>query len=194
MGWHYELNFTCTLLPEFYDFIESECIFNTHNRCDTCMDIQENPKCECNTLENYDKLPKIYRDLVDIWRKLEIGNRYREYSFRRATGVFKCNITKKVTSHKGNLWDDLLLFMKDIIVPISSHISYCNLSSDDYGDISRDYTDNELRDIHFDLKSQIKHIEHIWEDGAVVETRVMYKRSIKKELLVDLNRSYGLKG
>jgi hypothetical protein len=192
MGWYYTLNFTCKVLPEYYDFIQNYYIFN-RNQCYKCIDTQPEPTCKCNNVMNYHTLSKSYRDLIDIWMKLKIGNCFREYDFDRNSGIFKCISAKKVIRHGGNLWDDYMLFMKDIIVPITSHISYCNLSSDDFGDISVNYTDNELRDKYFKLNNHIKSIEHKWENGDIIETRVIYKRSLKNELLLDLNRAYGIK-
>jgi len=41
-----------------------------------------------------------------------------------------------------------------------------------------------------ELNKLIKHIEHKWEGGDIVETRIVYKRSIKKAQEIDLNRCF----
>jgi hypothetical protein len=123
---------------------------------------------------------------------LDIGKHFYEYDL--SGNIFHCEISKKVNSHKGDLREDYKSFLKDIIVHISSEIEQCQIESDDYGDQVWYYTDSELRNIHFNLKDKVKRIEHKYsEDGSeILETRVIYKHSIKKSQFIDLNRSFGM--
>ena len=84
--------------------------------------------------------------------------------------------------------------MKNIIVPISSEISYCNISSDNYDYSDYFYSDYELRNVCFNLQDKIRGVQHIYNDDKteIYETRVYYKYPIKKSHLLDLNREYGL--
>ena len=137
--------------------------------------------------------PKFYKDLIDIWRKLNIGYHFYEYSLNDS--IFTCEISKKVGWHSGDLQDDYLTFMKDIIAEISSEIYDCSIKSDDYGDMEWIYTDSQLRGLRFNLQNKIKSIEHIYNDDKteIYETRVIYKHSIKELNFIDLNREYGFR-
>jgi hypothetical protein len=57
------------------------------------------------------------------------------------------------------------------------------------------YSDSELRNIHFRLEDKIKHVEHIYNKDRteIIESRVVYKHSIRKTQLLDLNRAYGIR-
>jgi hypothetical protein len=220
MGWHYILTFKCKILPEYTDFIEKDYLRNffdddmdTHYRFEpyrkySYYDESDEATEERERIsqwnkekqkeldyieEEYKKLPKFYQDLIDIWRKLCIGNHFYEYELK--DNEFHCQISKKVNRHEGELRGDYETFLKDIIVPISSEITFCEIESDDYGDMKWYYSDSELRDIHFRLEDKIKDIEHIYdkEGTGIIETRVIYKHTIKPLQLIDLNRSYGKK-
>jgi len=84
-----------------------------------------------------------------------------------------------------------MTILHDIIVPTTSEIIFCCISSDDYGNERKYYTDTELRRIPFSLSNVVRNIRHKWEDGMIVETTVIYKRSIKKTQELDLDRCYG---
>ena len=216
MGWHYILTFHCKILPEFIPFIEKEylrTLYDTdrdiHYRVkpyrrydsDDERSIEEKKLIELIKKETeeqteqrekeYNLLSKSYKDLIDIWTNLDIGLHFYEYKLKGSE--FYCQISKKVNWHSGDLKDDYLLFLKDIIVPISSEIIECNIESDDYGDMKWDYTDSQLRNIRFNLQDKIKSIEHIYNEdkSEIYETRVIYKHSIKKINFIDLNREYG---
>lgn len=219
MGWHYILTFTCKVLPEYMSFIENEYMrkqyeddYKDENNFlkglyysygPNYLDIKEVQE-KINTWKDerdqekekqereYNLLPKNYKDLIDIWNSLDIGNHFYEYDL--SGNIFHCKISKKVSDHKGDLRDDYNTFLKDIVVHISYEIDSCQIESDDYGDQIRYYTDSELRNIHFNLKDKIKRIEHTYsEDGIeILETRVIYKHSIKKIQFIDLNRSFGI--
>lgn len=182
MGWHYILFFRCKVLPEFIDFIKNKYIWND---CDECS----YNDYDCTHIPTFEGLSKSYQDLVDIWYDLKISNHYYEYDIDE-NNIFTCKISKKVGSHEGELWSDFEHFLKDIIVPISEEIMECKIESDDYGDRVQIYTDMELRGQSFNLKNMIKLVEHIWEDGEIVGTKLIYKRSVKSNKEVDLNRLY----
>lgn len=143
--------------------------------------------------KEYELLPKKFKDIIDIWRELCIGNHFYEYDVNGLN--FTCKISKKVIWHEGNLEEDYKTFLNDIIVPITSEISFCEIKSDDYGCITWSYSDSELRNIPFRLQDKVKTVEHIYSDDGseIIESRVIYKYSIKELQLLDLNRVYGIK-
>ncbi len=218
MGWHYILTFKCTILPEFISFIQNKYLLNLYDE-DRDIHYKEKPYREYDSdderskeekeriaayekekqnekeqkRKEYELLPKSYKDLIDIWISLDIGNHFYEYSLN--SSEFICEISKKVNWHSGDLQNDYLTFLKDIIVPITSEIMECQIHSDDYGDFTWYYSDSELRNIHFRLEDKIKHIEHTYNENKteILETRIIYKHSIKKKDFLDLNRSYGLR-
>jgi hypothetical protein len=139
----------------------------------------------------YEAMSKNWRDLIDIWNELCIGARFYKYDL--SGDIFTCRISKKVTDQKGCLREAYERFLKDIIVPISEEIYECHIESDDFGDAVWHYTDSELRGMHFSLQDKIKRVEHIYNDEGteIIESRVIYKHSIKLGQLLDLNRCYG---
>ncbi len=213
MGWHYILTFTCKVLPECIPFIENkylETLYDTdrdfHYRYRPSYsyyeaeeaeklreeDRQRQQKEEEEREKTYELLPKNFKDLIDIWTHLNIGVHFYEYKLEG--NAFSCQISKRVNCHRGDLKDDYLDFMKDIIVPITSEISHCEIESDDYGPMKWYYTDSQLRNIRFNLQDKIKSIEHIYNEDKteIYETRVIYKHSIKALQFLDLNREYGM--
>lgn len=177
MGWYYTLDVTCKILPEHVDFISKKYIYNFSIDSD---DDEQPPSAQ---------LKKIYREFLDLWRPLDL-NYFQQYELQ-SDNTFSCQISKKVINHRGDLWEDLLTFVKEILVPLSSEITYCRIMSDDFGDAKRFYTDLELRDGRLNLQQLIKSLKHIYdEDGDIVETRIIYKRSIKKLQTLDLDRCY----
>ena len=214
MGWHYILTFTCKILPEYIPFIQNRYLQNLydtdrdyHYRCTPSYSYYEveeaeklreedrlrRQKAEEEREKTYELLPKNFKDLIDIWVKLDIGVHFYEYTLK--DDEFTCEISKKVIWHNGDLKDDYLEFLKDIIVPISNEITYCEIESDDYGDMKWYYSDSQLRNVRFNLQDKIRGVQHIYNDDKteIYETRVYYKHSIKKSQLLDLNREYGLK-
>jgi hypothetical protein len=182
MGWYFTLTANCAILPEFIPFIENKYL----QKFESCKEYVEKK-------DELDTLSKSYKDLIEIWTKLGIGHYFREY---KLTGnLFEFEISKKVTTHGVDLWEDYVKFLKDILVPITSVIYECQIESDDYGDRVQHYSDTELRNVPFCLNEKIKSIEHVYNDDGteIFETRVVYKRSIPKVQLLDLNRSYGFK-
>lgn len=216
MGWHYILTFKCKVLPEFISFIENRYFdsqFDEENDKEymfrpSWMNSYELTKNQKKHKEEYEKrkddekkirekeyneLSKSYKDLIDIWNNLQIGSHFYEYELN--DDIFFCKISKKVNWHSGLLRDDYETFLKDIIVPITSEIIECDIESDDYGDMKWHYSDSQLRDIYFRLEDKIKNIEHIYNEdmSEILETRVVYKHSIKKKHFLDLQRAYGFK-
>ena len=197
MGWHYTLELRCEVLPEYCDFFAKDYLRTFCDYKELYKDVPTDFSCECDksetdcicyTVEAYNKLNKSYKDLVDIWLKLDIGHCFYKYDISGSR--FKCKISKKVNRHTGDLWKDLEEFVKDIIVPTTSAISFCELSSDDYGDQRREYTDLELRGGRLQLRDMVRSLQHTWIDGAIAETRIVYKRSIPANQQVDLERAF----
>ena len=144
--------------------------------------------------KEYEELPKKYKDLVDIWRDIDIDGSFYNYTFDKDSREFSCEISKKVTEHGGDLREAYEEFLRDIIVPITSRITSCVIASDDFGNARRVYTDTQLRNVRFSLQDKIKCIEHVFSaDGnEIMETRVIYKRSIDVIQRIDLDREYGV--
>ena len=119
MGWHYILTFTCKVLPEFIPFIENEYmqkqyeddykdennflkglyyrygpdyldINEVQEKINTWKDERDQEK-EKQTNE-YNLLPKKYKDLIDIWQELDIGGYFYEYDL--SGNIFKCKIIR----------------------------------------------------------------------------------------------------
>ena len=208
MGWHYILTFKCKILPEYLVFIENryldilyDTVRDVHYRSTPSLYMYEEEEAEELREERrkeeeerekvYETLPKAFKDLIDLWTDLDIGVHFYEYKLKG--DEFSCKISKKVARHKGDLQKDYLEFMKDIIVPISSEIIFCEIESDDYGNMKWLYSDSELRGVRFCLQDKIKSIQHIYNEDKteIYETRVVYKHSIKQSQLLDLNRGYG---
>jgi hypothetical protein len=208
MGWHYILHVTCKVLPEYHDFIDKKYLWLFSDVDDGYKPTEEysddsnedtSSKSSVNTYEleqqaerktAYANFTKAYRDLVDIWTSLELGHHFQEYEFEN--GIFSFVICKKVTWHNGDLKKDYEAFLRDILVPITSEITSCEIESDDFGDYRQQYTDTELRNTSFNLRDLIKTIQHTYNEDQteILETRVVYKRSIKRLQFEDLNREY----
>lgn len=184
MGWHYILNFTCKILPEYTDFIEKKymLLFSDTSPLYDSDNEDENTQI-------YKHLNKNNQDLIDIWVNLDIAQIY-DYSFEN--GIFHCQISKKVNTHHGDLKQTYERFLKDIIVPISSEIIRCYIESDDYILFRHNYTDTQLRGKSFNLHDMIKFVEHTYNDDntEIYESRIVYKRSIKAIQFLDLDRAY----
>ena len=82
------------------------------------------------------------------------------------------------------------MFLKDVIVPTTAVIYSCEIESDDYGDMKWVYTDLELRGGSLHLQEIVRSVEHVWIEGAIAETRVVYKRGIPKHQRQDLDRLF----
>jgi hypothetical protein len=206
MGWHYILHVSCKLLPEYRDFIEQEYLQTFREREDydapyynsdsdsgssETSDSQYSSEKAFETRRTlYTNASKFYRDLIDIWKTLDIASRFQEYSLQGYE--FKCEISKLLRDHNGDLREDYVKFVKDILVPITSEITYCEIESDDCGDYRYYYTDTELRNISFNLRDKIKSVHHIYNEGCteILESRVIYKHSIQKRQFTDLDRAY----
>jgi hypothetical protein len=182
MGWHYILTFTCKLLPDYVDFIKNEYLRKCYpDEYDSNNDYKD-------TSKPFNK----YTYLIDIWKSLDIGNYFYEYKL--TDDIFHCKISKKVNRHSGDLMDAYKEFLHNIIVHITSEITFCTIESDDFGDFEYNYTDNELRNIPFKLTDKIKKVEHIYNEDKteILESRVVYKYPIKASQKIDLDRCYGV--
>jgi hypothetical protein len=186
MGWHYILSFRAKILPEFIPFVKKEWLMHTVPYGDSDAEFADE-----DLEKEVELLTKTEKDLIEIWKCLGIGRRFYKYSLEG--DILECEISKKVTHHRGELRDDYESFLNDIIVPISSEIYNCRIESDDMGCGVWHYSDSELRNIGFHLPDKIKSIEHEYSnDGSeIYATRITYKHSIKKLQFLDLNRSYG---
>jgi hypothetical protein len=203
MGWHYILHLTCKLLPEYRDFIEQEYLqtfseWDDYDGSYSNSDSNSESSGSQNAAEKavearramYANASKLYKDLVDIWQKLDIGAGFREYSLQGYE--FSCKLSKRVADHNGDLGEDYIKFVKDVLIPITSEITYCEIESDDYGSYRYRYTDAELRNIHFNLRDKIKSVEHVYNEDRteILESRVVYKHSIRQIHYLDLDRAY----
>jgi hypothetical protein len=211
MGPYYTLEVKCKVLPEFSEFIRKKylqtLILSEDDTFDSSIcryDVSYTErlalsikwKAEIKVKKDaikkqYEGLPKSYRDLIDIWWGLGIGENFYEYLIKN-DGIFTCKIAKRVTNHEGDLRKAYETFLRDIIVPISSEIIDCVMECDLFGDSKTVYTDMQLRYVPFRLGEKIKYVEHTYnEDGSeILESRVVYKHSIKKSQETDLNRAY----
>jgi hypothetical protein len=140
----------------------------------------------------YSGLPSKYKELVNIWNSLNIGNRF--YGYTLEGNVFSCEISKKVNDHQGDLEQTYLEFMHSIIVPITSEINGCVIISDDVWDFEHHYSDAELRSRPFIVKDKIGWAQHIYNEDhtTIIETRIIYKHPINVLRELDLNRHYGI--
>lgn len=137
MGWYYTLIVECKLLPEYVDYIRNEYMFDYD-----CYDRYY--KKRGIYLNEDESIPVKYRELLINWINTDIGCHWSEYKLKDET-TFIFQLSKKVYRHVGDLWEEYLRFMRNVIVPITSNISKCIIESDDYGDRVEYYTDEELR-------------------------------------------------
>lgn len=210
MGLEYTLYFHCKILPEYVDFIQKEYLKLYDNykleEEDYESTEEEQEEQEDNRIKKeqererqekvkreYDALPKSYRDLIDICNNLRIPGYISIYDFDPITSKFLCSSYKNEHYYDGDLRSAYRSFLQDVIVPISSEISSCEIRCEDFYRIAEVYTDTELRGVPFDLKSKIKRIEHVYDESEseIIETRVIYKHSIKRLQRIDLDRVYG---
>ena len=194
MGWHYILKFKCRVLPEYIDFIEMDLLsafdgkfFSSESELE---DYEEDYNEPCELLETYRSLPKPYRNLINLWELIGIHSYCGSHTLEGDELTYE--ISKKVSTHNGDLHADFIKFMKDILVPITSEISQCSIESDDYDYRTWYYTDSQLRNIHFNLNEKVKAVYHKYSaDGSeITETRVVYKHPIKRIQYGDLDRAY----
>jgi len=202
MGWHYILRFRCKIKPEYIEFVRGEYL---RDLCDPRDDplylpdggdtrrraVKAAQSGEAERFTTYEGLSRDWRGLIDCWHSTGIGAHFYEYDLTD-DGVFTCKISKKVIWHHGDMRDAYLLFLRDVVVHISSMILSCEIESDDFGDTHWHYTDNELRNVPFRLQDAVKTAEHTYsEDGSeILETRVVYKHAVPAHQHRDLARMY----
>lgn len=85
------------------------------------------------------------QSLKDKFISLDIAHFYK---FDEEDGKFYIRIEKKPYQHKSRLEDDYMIFVKDILLPITSEIS-CTIEHDDLGFPSTSYSNEELREYHY---------------------------------------------
>jgi hypothetical protein len=198
MGWYHDLEVRCTVHPDFLDFYRNKYIMTIEqlNQDYEAHDKDCKIECEdtnCKYLEDpvIRDLPKSYKDLIRCWVDLDIGHHFQEFDLSGAIGTtLSLHLSKKVTRHEGDLWSDYETFLHDVIVPTTTEITYCKISEDDYGNRTQLYTDLELRGCKLNLQQLIRSVHHVWQDGVIAETRVVYKRGIPGNQQLDLERLY----
>jgi hypothetical protein len=136
MGWYYHLTLECQVLPEFYDFIRNEYLYKY-----TCAEYDYDQK-EIAPQEG--EIPAHYEEFIKFWIESGIGQHFEDYTFSE-TGEFRCVLVKKVNRHPGDLETDYLYFVKKVLVPITSTISFCQIVSDDFLEFTHQYKDSYLR-------------------------------------------------
>ena len=182
MGWHYILHLRCILLPEYVDFMKARRLsYFSEDHSDEGKQTEQE--------RDYNLLEKRFQDLVDIWRTLDIDSFY-EYSVKDT--MFSCEISHKVNTYHGDLQKAYETFLKGVMVPMTSEILECEIESDDYGDARYVYSDAQLRNVMFSLQDVVKYVEHTYNEdrSEILESRVVYKRSIPRRLFLDLDRAY----
>jgi hypothetical protein len=189
MGLEYTLRFHCKILPEYIDFIQKKYLelYKKYEK----YEAEDEDEDEDEDIQEYKSLPKTYRDLIDICIDLKVPGYVSCHELHKNILIFSSY--KNQHRHEGDLQTDYRKFMEDVIVPISSEITFCEVECEDFYKLRQVYTDTELRGIPFNLQNKIKRIEHIYDesDSEIIETRVIYKHSIKPIQHIDLNRAYG---
>ena len=190
MGLEYTLRFHCKVLPEYIDFIQKKYLELYKNYK---VEDSEDSDSEVDDKKEYESLPKSYRDLIDICNNLNVPGYVSCYEVEENMLIFSSY--KNQHRHEGDLQTDYRKFLEDVIVPISSEITFCEVECEDFYKLRQIYTDTELRGIPFNLQNKIKRIEHIFDESGseIIESRVIYKHSIKPLQHIDLNRAYGQK-
>lgn len=128
---------------------------------------------------------------MDLWIPLHFSDAYVHQELKDDKLTLKI---AKSWSEVCRVRDELEEVVKEILVPTTTEILSCVLREKDgpgYPTTRKtQYTDMELRRQAFRLSEQIKSLHHVWKDGEIVETRVVYKRSVQAKLQLDLERAY----
>jgi hypothetical protein len=135
MGWHYILDCTCQVKAEFLHLIDIH-LWNLPGEYADLSDISVRQ-------ELIDALPPQSRRYLERWFNLGIGNRF--YEFDLSGSWWTIRISKKVTEHDGFLDWDYVAFLQRVLVPLTTNISHCKITSDDFGDGVSNYRDAHLR-------------------------------------------------
>jgi hypothetical protein len=208
MGWYYTLTVKCTIHPDFLEFYGEHhlqeaymyvCPRNAEEADDRSVASTESMYesqlfCEYRDAPNKSFLasvPKRYLDYLQFWLSLDIGPVFYEYDLHG--NELEMKLSKKVIRHKQGSWglkQDYEAFLHYIVVPTTTCIHSCQIESDDFGDDVWQYSDSELRGRSFRTKELIGEVTHVWDQGAIVETRIVYKKPILSHQEVDLNRFY----
>lgn len=135
MGWHYTLDCTCQVKAEFLHLID----INLWNQPDEYTD-QSDIDVRQATI---DALSPKSRKYIDRWFNLGIGNWFYEFDLSGTQWTFR--VMKKVAEHDGFLDSDYLAFMQRVVAPLTTSISRCTITSDDFGDGVSEYEGAPLR-------------------------------------------------
>lgn len=136
MGYHIILEAICEIKPEFIPLIEKEylkeylCRLNLEYPEIYCDD-NASPWERDPSLIGSVEVPEEYKALLEEWRDLRIGPHFYKYDLSGTQ--FHLRIEKKPHRHTGYLNDDYMAFMMNVMMPMSSMISMCVISEDDYG-------------------------------------------------------------
>ncbi len=134
MGYNIILTCTCTIKPEYINFI---------NRDYFDLDYP---------IEN---IPEEYHEIVYQWRTREL-NSFRQFDL--SGNEFTFEICKKVTTYSGDLEKAYTYILKHVIVPISSYISDCLIEHDDYSCAIYVLNDRCIREVKEDAFSEHNYI------------------------------------
>jgi hypothetical protein len=126
MGYHIILKLKAVIKSNYKDFID----------------------CEFHNDEIFKLNNPEYLELWDIWDSLFRDTGFYEYNLDDDFN-FKLRMEIKPYNHSGYLPDDYIAFVKKIIIPISTQITECIISHDDYNIGPTYYTDAELREFRF---------------------------------------------
>jgi hypothetical protein len=138
MGYHILLHVKAHILPQYLSFVTREFFFRMPNSYRDYESL-------------YEGIPAEFRELFERWVHLGImdENSHTFYEFDVNDDVVSTTLCKKPYRHMGHLESDYRRFLKEIVVPISSVILYCEIEHDDYGDARYEYTDEEIRSPSF---------------------------------------------
>lgn len=142
MGYHIILHLTATIKPEYIDFLNRDFFFDDHPTY-----YVNDSDDEDDVIRYKEGFPPHYRELADRWIELGIGHGF--YEFTVNDDCFEMTLSKKPYRHMGNLESAYRRFIKEIIVPISTHVSRCIIEHDDYDIPSTYYTDSQIRSHYF---------------------------------------------
>ena len=132
MGYHIILDVKCKLLPQYVNYVRKYRFFENE---------------ETSVVEGDDE--SFFVELLEIWDKLKIEHHFYKYQVD-VDNVFSFTLQKKPYHHDGNLENDYLRLMYEIIAPISSKIIECSMRNTEYIMEEPDtYSDIDIRNMRF---------------------------------------------
>jgi hypothetical protein len=175
MGYHIILIVKCIIKDKYVnciDFLNPDDDYDPADHYEYEYN-RKKPRYRVISDEEYDLLtkdekciPKSIEHLQDLYRDLDIGHSFYEYGFVKDkrnsnykfnkkikdtndTNEFDIKIEIKPYNHEGNLSYDYERFVREILVPLTTKIIYCEIEHDDYNIDSTYYIDDELRDVKY---------------------------------------------